>query len=179
MKRGPSGRFEAASPGIEPVRAFVPATLPPDPALVISPGLREEMDQALLALGRLDAGVVSQLPDTSLFLYAYVRKEAVLSSQIEGTQSSLSDLLLFEIEELPGAPFDDVREVSNYVRALEHGVKRVRGGFPISNRLFCELHSKLLAKGRGSREAARRIPYVPELDRRQAPGSRDLRTSTS
>ena len=106
------------------------------------------MDQALLALGRLDS-LSSLLPDTSLFLYMYVRKEAVLSSQIEGTQSSLSDLLLFEIEEAPGVPFDDVREVSNYVRALDHGVRRVREGFPISGRLFREIHAELLARGRG------------------------------
>src|SRR5262249_37890725 len=86
-------------------------------------------------------------------LYVYVRKEAVLSSQIEGTQSSLADLLLFEIEEAPGVPFDDVREVSNYVRALEHGVKRLRGGFPLSNRLLREGHGRLLARGRGSKKA--------------------------
>ena len=118
-------------------------------ALGIDAGLREEVDQALLALGRLDS-VADLLPDTALFLYTFVRKEAVLSSQIEGTQSSLSDLLLFELEEAPGVPLDDVREVSNYVRALEHGVKRVRGGFPLSGRLFREIHGKLLAHGRGS-----------------------------
>jgi Fic family protein len=123
--------------------------LPPTPGLAIDATLREEIDHALLALGRLDS-VSSLLPDTRLFLYAFVRKEAVLSSQIEGTQSSLSDLLLFEIQEAPGVPFDDVREVSNYVRALEHGVERVREGFPISNRLFREVHGQLLAQGRGS-----------------------------
>ena len=114
----------------------------------MDPAQREEVDQALLSLGRLDS-VASLLPDTALFLYTFLRKEAVLSSQIEGTQSSLSDLLLFEIEEAPGVPFDDVREVSNYVRALEHGVQRVRDGFPISNRLLRELHALLLARGRG------------------------------
>lgn len=135
--------------GSETVRSFVPAPLPPKPDLVIGSELREEIDQALLALGRLDS-VSSLLPDTSLFLYMYVRKEAVLSSQIEGTQSSLSDLLLFEIVEAPGVPLDDVSEVSNYVRALEHDVRRVREGFPISGRLFREIHSELLSKGRGS-----------------------------
>jgi len=150
VKRGPTGAVLTAPPvGGERVRAFVPRPLPPAPGLVIDTALREEIDQALLALGRLDS-VSSLLPDTSLFLYAFVRKEAVLSSQIEGTQSSLSDLLLFEIEEAPGVPFDDVREVSNYVRALEHGVKRLRGKFPISNRLFREVHAELLAQGRGS-----------------------------
>ena len=86
----------------------------------------------------------------SLFLYSYVRKEAVLSSQIEGTQSSLSDLLLFELEEAPGVPLDDVVEVSNCVAALEHGLARLRGGFPLSNRLIREIHGVLLARGRGS-----------------------------
>ena len=90
------------------------------------------------------------LPDTSLFLYMYIRKEAVLSSQIEGTQSSLSDLLLFEMDLVPGIPVDDVREVSCYVDAMEHGLKRLRSGFPLCHRLICEIHEKLLAKGRGA-----------------------------
>ncbi|MGQ0642157.1 MAG: Fic family protein, partial [Gemmatimonadaceae bacterium] len=89
------------------------------------------------------------LPDTALFLYTYVRKEAVLSSQIEGTKSSLSDLLLFELDEVPGVPIDDVQEVSNYVAALNHGMRRMRGDFPLSNRLIREVHKILLAKGRG------------------------------
>src|SRR5690606_18434334 len=95
----------------------------------------------------------SLLPNPDLFLYAYVRREAVLSSQIEGTQSSLSDLLLFEMEEVPGVPFDDVIEVSNYVAAMEHGLARLAGkdgGLPLSNRLLREIHGKLLQKGRGS-----------------------------
>jgi len=90
------------------------------------------------------------LPDTALFLYTYVRKEAVLSSQIEGMQSSLSDLLLFELEEAPGVPINDVVEVSNYVAALEHGMARLREGFPISSRLLREIHRTLLSRGRGS-----------------------------
>jgi Fic family protein len=112
-------------------------------------GVRTALDAALLALGRLD-GVSSVLPDTHLLLYTYVRKEAVLSSQIEGTQSTLADLLLFELKESPGVPLDDVVEVSNYVRALEHGVKRMRGGFPLSNRLIREVHEILLSRGRGA-----------------------------
>ncbi len=103
----------------------------------------------MLALGRLDS-ISSLLPDTGLFLYSYIRKEAVLSSQIEGTQSSLSDLLLFEMEEAPGVPIDDVTEVSNYVAALEHGLARVRGGFRLSNRLIREIHGVLLSRGGGS-----------------------------
>ncbi len=111
--------------------------------------IRSEVDHALLALGRLD-GITAMLPDTSLFLYVYIRKEAVLSSQIEGTQSSLSDLLLFELEGTPGVPLDDVREVSNYVTAMEYGLRRLRSGFPLCNRLLREIHAKLLAKGRGA-----------------------------
>ena len=107
------------------------------------------VSDAMLALGRLD-GVRSVAPDTSLFLYMYVRKEALLSSQIEGTQSSLSDLLLYENEQAPGAPIDDVEEVSTYVAAFDHGLKRLEGGFPLSMRLVREMHGILLSTGRGS-----------------------------
>ena len=107
------------------------------------------MERALVALGRLDS-LSALLPAPFLFLYSYIRKEAVLSSQIEGTQSSLSDLLLFEMEAAPGVPIDDVTEVSNYVAALEHGLRRTREGFPLSNRLIREVHSRLMAGARGS-----------------------------
>jgi Fic family protein len=110
--------------------------------------LQPLLEAAVLALGRLD-GVSTLLPDKSLFLYTYVRKEAVLSSQIEGTQSSLSDLLLFELDEAPGVPLDDVVEVSNYVAALDHGLARLRDGFPLSTRLIREIHGVLLSRGRG------------------------------
>ncbi|MBU0676345.1 MAG: Fic family protein, partial [Proteobacteria bacterium] len=120
MKRKLQGRYVTTSTVGEKVKAFVPAPLPPKPPVDWQPELRGKFDQALLALGRLDS-VSSLLPDTSLFLYMYVRKEAVLSSMIEGTQSSLSDLLLFELDQEPGVPLDDVREVSNYVAALDHG----------------------------------------------------------
>jgi Fic family protein len=148
MKRGPTGEFSNLSLGGEMVRAFVPHPLPPVPGISFE-AVREKLDRALLALGRLDA-VSVLLPDTQLFLYTYVRKEAVLSSQIEGTQSSLSDLLLFELKEIPGVPLGDVTEVSRYVAALEHGLKRLRAGFPLSNRLLREIHGILLAKGRGA-----------------------------
>lgn len=107
------------------------------------------MEQANRALGRLD-GLTALLPDTSLFIYFYVRKEALLSSQIEGTQSSFSDLLLFESKEVPGVPIEDVQEVSNYVAAMTHGLKRLREGFPLSLRLMREIHGILLVKGRGA-----------------------------
>jgi len=150
MKRGLTGRYETISTvGAETAQAFVPMPLPPDPPLSPTADLRNALDEALVALGRLDS-VSTLLPDTDLFLYSYVRKEAVLSSQIEGTQSSLSDLLLFELDEVPGVPIADVVEVSNYVAALEHGLKRVREGFPLSNRVIREVHEILLAKGRGA-----------------------------
>lgn len=149
MKRGLQGHYVTVSTVGERVQAFVPAPLPPLPPIDWTPELREKFDQALLALGRLDS-VTALLPDTSIFLYMYVRKEAVLSSMIEGTQSSLSDLLLFELEQEPGVPLDDVREVSNYVAALDHGLKRLAEGFPLSLRLLKEIHAVLLANGRGS-----------------------------
>jgi len=153
LKRGSTGRYEITSTLGERVEAFVPAPLPPaEPPLVFEGALQEALEPALLALGRLDA-VSTLLPDPALFLYAYVRKEAVLSSQIEGTQSSLSDLLLFELDEAPGVPLDDVVEVSNYVAALEHGLARLRGGFPLSNRLVREIHGVLLSRGRGAGKA--------------------------
>lgn len=150
MKRGPSGQYlTVSSVGGEAVRAFVPAPLPPIPGLDIGPDLRNRLDDALLTLGRLDS-VTTLLPDAHLFLYMYVRKEAVLSSQIEGTQSSLSDLLLFEADDAPGVPLDDVVEVSSYVAALEHGLSRLRDGFPLSSRLIREIHRELLSRGRGA-----------------------------
>ncbi len=149
MNRGLQGRYVTTSTSGEVVQAFVPAPLPPSPAVVWTPDLRSRFDEALLALGRLD-GVTQALPETSLFLYTYVRKEALLSSMIEGTQSSLSDLLLFELDQVPGVPLDDVTQVSNYVAALQHGLKRLCGGFPLSLRLVKEIHAMLLSKGRGS-----------------------------
>ncbi|HYI10158.1 MAG TPA: Fic family protein [Thermoanaerobaculia bacterium] len=149
MKRKRTGTYEVTAVAGERVRAFVPSPLPPSPRIVFDGELQKELERATLALGRLD-GVSALLPDRTLFLYSYVRKEAVLSSQIEGTQSSLSDLLLFELDEAPGAPLDDVTEVSNYVAALEHGLLRVREGFPLSSRLLREIHTVLLSRGRGS-----------------------------
>ncbi|MDE2308701.1 MAG: Fic family protein [Xanthomonadaceae bacterium] len=131
-------------------QAFVPQALPPEPALVYAPTLIVQLERANQALGRLD-GITLMLPDPALFLYQYVRKEALLSSQIEGTRSSLSDLLLYELAEAPGVPIDDVEEVSNYVAALAHGLKRLReDDFPLSLRLIREIHGVLLRGGRGA-----------------------------
>lgn len=131
----------------EKVEAFIPPTLPPTPPVHMD-RLNSLLERANLALGRLD-GMTAVLPDTDLFLYMYVRKEALLSSQIEGTQSSLSELLLFERADLPGVPLDDVQDVANYVAAMDHGLARIREGSPISLRLIREIHEKLLSKGRG------------------------------
>ena len=150
MLRGATGTYETTTAGGESVAAFVPRPLPPDPPLALEGPLQLALEEALLALGRLDRAAEG-LPDAPFFLYAHVRKEAVLSSQIEGTQSSLSDLLLFELEEVP-YPVDDVVEVSNYVAALQHGIRRLRDGFPISSRLIREIHGVLLREGRGSRQ---------------------------
>lgn len=150
MQRGRTGTYVCSSAtGGEEVLAFVPAPLPPEPPLDLSGARSRLHEQALLACGRLDA-VTTLLPEPELFLYAYVRKEALVSSQIEGAQSSLSDLLLFELEQEPGVPFNDVVEVSNYIAALEHGLGRLGEGFPLSNRLLREMHERLLARGRGA-----------------------------
>lgn len=144
-----TGEYVPISTVGERCRAFIPAALPPQPDLQIDGDLRELLDQTLLSLGRLDSTTLL-LPQTDIFLYMYIRKEAVLSSQIEGTQSSLSELLLFEIGGNPGVPIDDVQEVSNYVAALNHGLALLRDGLPISLRLIREVHRVLLSKGRGS-----------------------------
>lgn len=152
MKRKLQGRYITTTTVGERVKAFVPKSLPPDPPIEWTAELREKFDEALLNLGRLDS-VSVLIPDTSTFLYMYVRKEAVLSSQIEGTQSSLSDLLLYELEQEPGVPLEDVEEVSNYVAALNHGLRRLAEGFSLSLRLVKEMHAVLLSKGRGSKKS--------------------------
>ncbi len=129
--------------------AFIPKPLPPDPPLIIDAELEELMGQANRALGGLNS-ITILLPDPTLFLYMYVRKEAVLSSQIEGTQSSMSDLLAYETAGARGMPIEDLTEVSNYVRAMQHGLKRIQEGFPLSQRLFREIHEILLTNTRGS-----------------------------
>lgn len=141
------GEFKTCTMGgNKPYLAYIPKPLPPKPSLDMG-RLYPLLDQASTALGRLD-GISLILPDPSLFLYMYIRKEAVLSSQIEGTQSSLSDLLLYEVAEAPGAPIDDVTEVSCYVSAMNYGMERLKD-FPISLRLIREIHEKLMNNARG------------------------------
>ncbi|MCC6784599.1 MAG: Fic family protein [Planctomycetes bacterium] len=146
MRRGPSGEFEAGpSFGGETPRAVVPHPLPPEPG-VLTAELGDEIDAAHLALGRLDA-VTALLPEPAFFLYSYIRKEAVVSSQIEGTRSTLTDLLIFELEETPGVPIDDVSQVLAYVRALERGMQLLGEGVPLGARILREVHAVLLGSG--------------------------------
>jgi Fic family protein len=145
-----SGKYVSSSVAGEECRAFIPPPLPPDPPLSLTADDYDLMEKANRALGRLD-GVATLLPDTSLFIYFFfVRKEAVLSSQIEGTQSSIADLLLYENAETPGTPLEDVEEVSSYVAALRFGLQRLNEGLPLSLRLLREVHQVLLSTGRGS-----------------------------
>ncbi len=149
MNRGLTGHYSPAIAGGIACKAFVPAPLPPNPPLEINGKLQSRINQAMLALGRLDA-ISTLLPDARLFLYSYVRKEAVMSSQIEGTQSSLSDLMVYEMEGVPGVPMDDVQEVSCYVSALNLGIQRIREDQPLTFRLVTELHQALMTSGRGT-----------------------------
>jgi Fic family protein len=148
-----SGDLRAVEVGADGYSAFHPRPLPPDPPLSVDAELQGLLDRANQALGRLD-GITLLLPDPDQFLYSYVRKEAVLSSQIEGTQSSLSDLLLFEADAAPGVPLSDARETSNYIAAMNRGLELLQvEKLPICNRLFREVHRVLLGSGRGSEKA--------------------------
>lgn len=149
MERGPSGQYLTISTVGEKVQAFIPEPLPPVPPLNLDGALGDLLDSASTALGRLD-GISLLLPDPGLFLYTYIRKEAVLSSQIEGTQSSLSDLLSHELDNTPSGLLEDVSEVSCYVDAMQYGLTLLKSGEPLSLRLIREIHARLLAHGRGS-----------------------------
>jgi Fic family protein len=141
------GRYIKSSVvGGEYYSAYLPKPLPPDPPINMAE-IYPLLDRASVAVGRLD-GLSVVLPDPQLFLYMYVRKEALLSSQIEGTQSSFSDLLIYENDEVPGVPVDDVAEVSSYVAAMNHGLERLRD-FPLSLRLIKEIHTILMTNARG------------------------------
>lgn len=138
-----AGRYQPQATGYE---AFLPAPLPPtDPPVQLTGRLQPLLSQADRALGRLDGSVVT-LPNPDLFVLMYVRKEAVLSSQIEGTQSSLHDLLAAEADILGGT--SDVDELINYVAAMSYGIKRLNS-LPVSVRLMQEIHGKLMAGTRG------------------------------
>lgn len=152
MERGATGNYETSIAADETCRAFVPAPLPPDPALSVDASPQERLDEAHLALGRLDSITVLR-PEPPVFLYSYVRKEAVMSSQIEGSQSSRSDLMRYEAEGAPGVPLNDVREVACCVAALEHGLALLKGGLPLGTRLMNEMHARLMTYGRGAGKA--------------------------
>jgi len=149
MVRGKTGEYRIRIVGEETISAFIPFPLPPRPSIVWEGALHQALEAAVFALGRLE-GVAASLPNPHLFLYCYLRKEAVLSSQIEGIQSSLAALLRFEVDEAPGAPRGDVEECSRYIHALEYGLQRLKEGFPLSNRLLRDIHRILLSHGRGS-----------------------------
>jgi Fic family protein len=140
-----AGRYVTQPTGY---RAFIPAPLPPDPPVHITADLQVLLSQADRALGRLD-GSIQTLPHADLFVYMYIRKEAVLSSQIEGTQSSLQDMLAAEAKVLAPDRPKDVGEVFNYVRAMNYGLDRL-AEFPVSVRLIREIHAELLHGVRGS-----------------------------
>lgn len=150
MQREQIGRHVEDRTGGELVRAFVPDPLPPVPPLRLDGRLQTALEAASIAIGRLDA-IATLLPDASLFSYSCVRKEAVLSSRIEGMRSSLSELLMFERGATPGVPLDDVVEVSNYVAALTRGMKLMADGLPVCSRLIREVHRELWSSGRGSK----------------------------
>jgi cell filamentation protein, protein adenylyltransferase len=147
MKRANFASYSKSSVAGEAVQAYIPEPVPPRIPLDLQE-IYPLLDEANLAIGRLD-GISITVPDPSLFLYMYVRKEAVLSSQIEGTQSTLTDLLMYENHEAVGVPIDDVIEVSNYVAAMEYGLKKIGSGFPLCLRLLREMHAILLNNGRG------------------------------
>src|ERR671919_295264 len=144
-KESRGGRYVQQPTGY---RAFIPAPLPPQPPIDLSGSLRELLSKADYALGRLD-GAVLTLPNPDLFVFMYVRKEAVLSSQIEGTQSSLQDLLAAEADVLASYTPRDVDEVVNYVRAMNSGLARL-ADLPVSVRLIREMHAELMQGVRGS-----------------------------
>ena len=146
---GRAGHFAEVPSDKGSYSMFIPKPLPPDPPLAIGSDLQRLLDQANQALGRLD-GITLLLPDPDQFLYSYIRKEAVLSSQIEGTQSSLSDLLLFEHDVTPGVPVQDVKETTNYITAVTLGISRMKQGLPLSLRILKEAHAELLRGTRGS-----------------------------
>ena len=142
------GAYQVVHTPGEKYRCYLPPPLPPSPAVKLEP-MMTLLERAGYAVGGLN-GISSILPNPELFLYMFVRKEALVSSQIEGTQCSLSDILRDEAGDETEASFDDVREVSCYVDAMEYGLARMNEGFPLSLRLIREIHARLLAQGRGA-----------------------------
>jgi cell filamentation protein, protein adenylyltransferase len=143
-----AGTFVTQQAGPASYKAFIPSRLAPPPTLAIDGPLQSAIERAGVELGRLD-GTTLLLPDTELFVRMYARKEALLSSQIEGTQSTLSDLIIYEHGDLPVDPSSDVVEVANYLKAMRYGLQRVKDGHPVTLRLLREIHELLLTGVRG------------------------------
>lgn len=158
MARGTIGQFQITSTGEESVHAFVLYPFPPNPLLQMDGALNQALAEAMLSLSRLD-GIPSLLPDSARLIYAYVRKEAALSSQIEGTQLSLSDILLYEMEETPWSPIDDEVEVSNHIATMEHVTKHSNDDYHLSKRLIHEIQGKLLSRVLGSSKTTNKPCY--------------------
>jgi Fic family protein len=146
-----AGQWVRQGVGETSYKAFIPTPLPPVPPIMVDLALQRRLEAAGLALGRLD-GIGRLLPGPEELLYSYIRKEAVLSSQIEGTQSSIADLLLHENQALPGVVLEDVQEVSNYIGALSYGIDRL-STLPLSLRLIRESHERLVHGTRGDKKA--------------------------
>ena len=146
-----AGRWVWQESGETAYKAFIPAPLPPIPPIIVDSALQRRLEAAVLALGRLD-GIGRLLPGPEELLYSYIRKEAVLSSQIEGTQSSIADLLLHENQSVPGVVLEDVQEVSSYIGALSYGIARL-STLPLSLRLIRESHERLVHGTRGDKKA--------------------------
>lgn len=142
------GKYITKKLSTENYKAYVPPMLPPNPPIDLN-SLYPFLEKATLALAELNS-IAGMIPNISLFVYMYVRKEALLSSQIEGTQSSFADLILFEHQQKPNVSLDDVEEVANYVQAINYGLKRLNDNFPMSLRLICEIHAILLSGTRGA-----------------------------
>ncbi len=142
MYRSRNGVYERSQTEGVDFSAFIPNPLPPIPPLDMDQ-FHQGLEAAHLALGYLDA-MIARLPSIEPVLFSYVRREAIASSQIEGTQSTFEDLLTFELGGAPSTSLDDAAEVSNYVSALQHGISRLRDGFPISSRLIREVHEILM-----------------------------------
>ncbi|NRB10065.1 MAG: Fic family protein [Rickettsiaceae bacterium] len=142
------GKFITKKVAGESYKIYIPPKLPLHSGIDLNP-ISTLIENAAFFLSQLNS-IAESIPNTNLFVYMYVRKEALLSSQIEGTQSSFSDLILFEHKQKPQVSLDDVEEVSNYVKAINHGIKRLKKGFPLCNRLICEVHKILLSGIRGT-----------------------------
>lgn len=148
MERGIQGKLLKCSVTSECYEAYIPNNLPPKPEIDIQ-SVSSLLEKANQAIGALN-GVISTVPDSAIINYMYVRKEALLSSQIEGTQSTLDDLLKYESNQTQGIPVEDASEVSSYVAALNYGINKINEGFPLALRLIREIHAILLANSRGN-----------------------------